>query len=164
MATWGPVGPLQAHVLHMVGANRTGEQSQVRLARAAARMPMPPNLDVGPERIAIEGQQIDKRKARPADLFTLAHTTGAAIVLCDRLFPEATIIVPTPKEWKNGVSKHAHQGRMYQQLGWGYIIIGTGTNRYARPVRPPARFQHISPGQWKHVGDALLLARWAQNH
>ena len=52
-------------------------------------------------------------------------------------------------------------GAWYRELGWGYAIVGTGTSSYARPLNPPAHFDHITAGQWKHVGDALLLAQWA---
>ena len=53
------------------------------------------------------------------------------------------------------------QARLYYDLDWGYEIIGSGLKRYARPNSPPIFFDNITPGQWKHVGDALLLARWA---
>lgn len=161
IAAWDDNGPRSAQVVHLVGANKTGEQSQVRMARAMEDATLCPTLR-GASLIAIEGQQIDKRKARPADLFTLAHTTGSALSWCCKHFDQYTrIVIPTPKEWKGSVAKHAMQGRLYKELGWGSTVIGTGTNRYARPINPPSKFKHVSPGQWKHIGDALLLAKYA---
>lgn len=161
IASWDGNGPRSAQVVHLVGVNKTGEQSQVRMARAMAEATPCPTMH-HPSIIAIEGQQIDKRRARPADLFTLAHTTGSALSWCAHHFDKyARIVIPTPKEWKGQVAKHAMQGRLYLELGWGSTIIGTGTSRYARPNNPTTNFKHISPGQWKHIGDALLLAKYA---
>ncbi len=157
---WNDSGPVGASVIHVV-RRKTSEQSQVLMARQVAQA-IRKGCEWGRvEAVAIEGQQIDKRRARPADLFTLAHTTGMAAVLMVMHYPDALIVIPTPKVWKGRVAKHAHQARLYDDLGWGYKIIGTGDNRYARPLLPPSKFEHITPGAWKHVGDALLLARWA---
>ena len=152
-ATWDEDGPLYAHVAHVVG-----KSSNYEILEALAE----DTIQLGPpEVVAIEGQQIDSRRARPKDLFKLAHVTGAAALRVRQLYPDARILIPTPYEWKKAVAKHAMQARLYDDLGWGYTIIGRGKQRYARPVQPPTRFTHITPGQWKHVGDALLLARWA---
>ncbi len=164
IAAWDDEGPRSAQVCHLVGANRTGEQSQVRMARMMAEVGTTTLLPgtAAPFAIAIEGQQVDRRKVRPADLFTLAHTTGTALLWCVMRFnPMTKIVVTTPDEWKGGVAKHAHQGRLYKALGWGSEVIGSGKSRYARPLMIPKEFSHIKPGQWKHVGDALLLAKWA---
>lgn len=160
IATWDEDGPVAAFVVHAVGRGPKGEQSQVRMARLLQDT-APGIMFDGAETIAIEGQQIDGRRARPRDLFTLAHTTGSAISWCARWFPDARIVVPTPTEWKGGVAKHAMQARLYKSLGWGYEIVGTvAPRRYAVPNTPPPSFNHITKGQWKHVGDALLLAKW----
>jgi hypothetical protein len=163
LALWGDEGPISAEVVHLVGTNKTGEQSQIRMMRALVGRDRP-DFWRGVRTIAIEGQQIDRRTKRPADLFTLAHVTGAAALWMGTHYPDARIIIPTPSEWKGGVAKHAHQGRMYLALGWGSTVVGTGPGRYARPTNVPDPFKHISPGQWKHIGDALLLARWAYEH
>ncbi len=96
-----------------------------------------------------------------ANLFTLAQVAGVGLSWIRDFHPEARCWIPTPTEWKGQLAKHAHQARLYSDLGWGYTIIGSGKNRYARPLTPPPAFQHIKPGQWKHVGDGLLLARSA---
>lgn len=153
-ATWGPQGPIDAQVAHVVGAASNYQMLAV-LANTALLWCDDAKV------VAIEGQQIDRRKARPRDLFKLAHMTGAVALRVRQSLPDAKIIVPTPKEWKGSVAKHAMQARLYAELGWGYTIVGTGTSRYARPKNPSLHFNHITAGQWKHVGDALLLARWA---
>lgn len=162
IAWWNAEGPLGAGVVH---ARRSEGNSAVQMAREIA------NDDDDFEAlfhddvkiVAIEGQQVDGRKARPRDLFTLAHVTGAALLWSCLQYPHATILVPTPTEWKGGVAKHAMQARLYHDIGWGYEIAGSGRGRYARPLKIPLAFDHITPGQWRHVGDALLLARWAYN-
>lgn len=70
--------------------------------------------------------------------------------------------MPDPETWKGGIAKYAHQARLYKELGWGYEIVSKGKpSAYSRPTNPPQKFKHITKGQWKHVGDALLLAKWA---
>jgi hypothetical protein len=161
VAGWNDDGPFAAQVIHVV-RRKTKVQSQVLMAAALADTnPRPELFGLQVMTIAIEGQQKDGRRARPQDLFTLAHVTGSALSWCTEWWGMANIVIPTPKKWKGSVAKHAMQARMYRELGWGYTIIGTGTSKYARPEAPPARFNHITKGQWKHVGDALLLAQWA---
>lgn len=159
IARWGPHGPEAAIVVHVTGSG--DEPSQVSMARALEHFGAMLNTTFV-SFVAIEGQQVDARRARSRDLFTLAHVTGAAIAWAARYMPsDARILVPTPHEWKASVAKHAMQARLYVELGWGYEIIGRGASSYARPVNPPSSFSHITAGQWKHVGDALLLAKWA---
>lgn len=156
---WGPKGPVEVMVVHIPRKRVTeSEQSQVRMARALHKIR--PAFAIATA-VAIEGQQVDGRGARPADLFTLAHTTGAALAWCVQNYPEAHIMVPTPTEWKGQVAKYAHQARLFKDLGWDYTLHGTGKKRYARPVSVPLDFQHVTGPQWKDAADALLLARWA---
>lgn len=153
-ATWIESGPLLAKVVHIVGVS-----SDYQILGALAKEDL---CWLGrPGIVAIEGQQIDARKARTQDLFKLAHVTGAVALLVRQAYRNARILIPTPTEWKGGVAKHAMQARLYNDLGWGYQLVGSGLKRYARPLCIPNAFTHITPGQWKHVGDALLLARWA---
>jgi len=162
IAAWNDHGPMAAQVVHVKQRKGAYVQSQVRMAeRLAGTDPDHPMWGAPVGRIAIEGQQIDGRRARPKDLFTLAHVSGAALAWCMEWFGSAAMFLPTPAEWKGAVAKHAMQARLYSDLGWGYTIHGAGTDRYARPAEAPKNFQHVTRGQWKHVGDALLLARWA---
>ena len=164
VAAWGDDGPLAAQVIHVV-RRKTSVQSQVLMAEALAGTdPISAMFGLRVKTVAIEGQQIDGRRARPADLFTLAHVTGSVLSWAVEWWGMADFVVPTPKKWKGSVAKHAMQARMYRELGWGYTIIGSGASKYARPEAPPARFKNITKGQWKHVGDALLLAQWAYHH
>lgn len=159
-AIWGPDGPVDAGVFHAV--RRKGQQTQVEMSRVLRDSVFWPQADFA--HIAIEGQQKDGRRAAASSLFTLAHVTGAALQCCTERYPDASIRVVTPKEWKGSVAKHAQQARMYRALDWGYTLKGTGTSRYAVPTTPPSHMAHIRATQWKHVGDALLLAQWAQHN
>lgn len=158
---WDHTGPRTARVIHV-----TGKASAYEMMQALSNASPLQWVGTGPQIIAIEGQQVDKRRTGKGDLFKLAHVTGAAYLWVVQQRTGGRILVPTPADWKRGVAKHAHQARLYDELGWGYEIVGAKSaksdSRYARPLRAPSNFSHIEPGQWKHVGDALLLARWAQ--
>lgn len=158
---WSKGEPVGAQVVHVVRRKGvTGGAAVHRMIEALAASQ--PNAHGVVESIAIEGQQIDRREAKPENLFTLAQAAGAVGMWIHDFYPDAQIRIPTPKVWKGQLAKHAHQARLYADLGWDYTIIGSGKNRYARPLNPSSQFQHITPGQWKHVGDALLLGRWAE--
>lgn len=158
-AWWDNDGPAGAAVAHVVRRKGDWRCNILRTAHAINIVESRPDV----WHAAVEGQQVDARKVPVRDLFKLAHVTGLAIgYVCER-HPNARLFVPTPTEWKGGVAKHAMQARLYKDLGWGYTITGIGYSRYARPINPPSTFRHITKGQWKHVGDALLLARWACN-
>ena len=160
-ATWDGSGPGKVWVAHV---KRTKARTIAHTAVAVRQLQREiPSVDV----VAIEGQQIDGRRTGKGDLFTLAHVTGICIAECSRRHQHAEILVPIPFEWKKSVAKHAMQARLYDSLGWGYEIRGKKTarsdNRWSVPVHAPSKFQHVTDTQWKHVGDALLLARWAHD-
>lgn len=157
---WADGLPVGAQVIHVIRRKGVVGGASVMQMVDALRRTQPQEHGVV-ESVAIEGQQIDRREARPADLFTLAQATGAVAYWLRDYHPDALFRIAPPKEWKGQVAKHAHQARLYSDLGWGYTIIGSGKGKYARPLRIPSNFHHITPGQWKHCGDALLLARWA---
>lgn len=156
---WDDNGPVTAQVAHVIRSRAKGNHILTQTAAKIRNVTTRP----GVVRIAVEGQQFDKRTKSKRDIFQLAQVAGIAIHEAMGRYPGARLFVPTPSEWKGGVAKHAHQARLYKDLGWGYQIVGTGSSRYAQPITPPSSFSHISPGQWKHVGDALLLARWAHS-
>lgn len=156
IAAWNDDGPVSAGVVHV-----SGSASNYQMIDALARERLVwPLGEVST--IAIEGQQRDGRKTGKGDLFKLAHMTGAVALWIRQQFPRARLLIPTPERWKGQLPKAVMQARLYDQFGWGYEMIGAGKPAdYARPIVPPKHFHHITDGQWKHVGDALLLARWA---
>lgn len=170
---WDSSGPVTASVVHLKqDASLTGPERVMRMIHA-----MQPRLNELPiiwtqtvKSIVVEGQSLRRQggaqHARPGDIVKLAQVAGAALGLLMEVFGDSCsdYYLPEPEAWKGSVAKHAMQARLYADLGWRYEIIGTGKGRYARPKNIPTNFRHISKGQWKHVGDALLLARWAYEH
>jgi hypothetical protein len=152
----GPVAATVAHVIRRKGQDRSLMHTAHAIKHSTSRQ--------GVTIVAVEGQQIDSRTKRKADILKLAQVAGLCVAYVADRYPAARLLVPTPTEWKGGVAKHAHQGRLYKDLGWDFEFAGSGTGRYARPTNPPKTFDNIKAGQWKHVGDALLLARWAYHH
>lgn len=116
-----------------------------------------------PFRIAVEAQTLarmgPKQHKRPQDIVILGNVAGAALLASRYFFPRALLCFPTPEQWKGQIPKAVMQARLYDELGWGYEMFASGS--YAVPLRPTAVFSNITHGQWKHVGDALLLAKWA---
>lgn len=111
--------------------------------------------------VAVEAQTLmrsgHRQHKRPQDIVILGNVAGAILMQCVQA---RNLLFPTPEEWKGQIPKAVMQARMFSDLGWGYQMVGKDQD-YARPLRIPEGFSHISSGQWKHVGDALLLARWA---
>ena len=160
-AWWDSNGPVDMVVAHVI--RKTGDKQIVcKTVRAIEAVEMVSTYCEDTSVIVVEGQQLDKRKASVQSIFSLARVAGVALSHAVRCLPDARLLVPTPRDWTRGVAKHANQARMYGELGWGYEIVGSTKNGYARPLKVPAKFKHITKGQWKHVGDAMLLARWAQ--
>jgi hypothetical protein len=131
-----------------------------------------------PDWCAVEGQEArqvrGKYHARPLDLIHLGNVAGLAVMRVARGYLHGCgLYWPKPAEWKGSVEKHAMQARLYEELGWGYEIVWKnqkspiGRSRkgdYAVPqahtLVTPGLGTDIAPTEWKHVGDALLLARW----
>lgn len=162
IALWDADGPVFADLIR---AKRGPGPGPARLADALLFYDQE-DLDSAAEggsidRVVIEGQQKDRRTKSFANIITLAQSAGVATAWAKTWFPNADFYIPTPSEWKGQVEKSAHQARLYTDLGWGYTIHGSGKNKYARPVKPWPHFEHIQPGAWKDVGDALRLAQWA---
>lgn len=171
LAAWGDNGPLTATVVHVpsTAQNRgtKGVLNMIGKLDEAFEFLGSAMRDTFGEQdlvVAVEGQQWDaraKRGVRPLDIIHLGQVTGAAISAAHRCLRPRDLYFPTPTEWKGQVAKYAHQARLYEELGWGYEIVASGASRYARPKQVPEGFARVSKGQWKHVGDAILLARWA---
>lgn len=168
IGVWNHDGPVSAYVVHLKrekGLER--EEAVDRMVREfRSRVHSLYEEHEEPEIIVMEGQSLkrsgSKKHRRPDDIVRLAQVAAQCLGMLRIVYDSlgTSFEFPDPERWKGHVAKHAMQARLYKQLGWGYTIIGTGDNKYARPVNPPATFNHISKGQWKHVGDALLLAKW----
>lgn len=153
--------PSHAEVIHVVRRKGRVKQAAVLdMVKAMWALPsmMPPSMRA----VAIEAQTLrrmgPKQHKRPEDIVVLGNVAGAALGMLALSVPKDRLLFPTPEEWKGSVPKAVMQARLYTDLDWGYEMVGED---YARPMRPPSAFNNISAGQWKHVGDALLLARWA---
>lgn len=158
IAAWGADGPLWATVVHHKRDKKlTGNQRVVRMIRSIQSATVGLHCGVA----AIEGQELTYHHKRPGDIVKLAQVAGAWFSYFDKFVVHKCCYLPTPQEWKGSIAKHAHQARLYKALGWGFEIAASGKNRYARPLSVPLIFDNISRGQWKHVGDAILLAKWA---
>lgn len=161
VAAWDDSGPVAAHV---VQARRergvVGGEAVMRMFMALTR----PFGSLGiPDAYAVEAQELRRggaaRHARPEDIVHLANVAGMAVMRLAATYPGTPCYFPKPAEWKGSVPKAAMQARLYEELGWGYDLKGTGTACYAIPNQTPAEFARFGAA-WKHVGDALLLARW----
>jgi len=168
IGVWNHDGPVTAYVVHLKRETGLGREEAVdRMVREfRSRVYQLHEEHEDAEVIVMEGQSLRRRGAaqhkRPDDIVRLAQVAAQCLGMLRIVFDSlaTSFEFPDPETWKGSVAKHAMQARLYKSLGWGYTIVGTGSNRYARPVNPPASFNHISKGQWKHVGDALLLAKW----
>ncbi len=164
---WNDAGPVTAFVMHEKEDKSLSGRERVERMCASCYFSLRTALgDHEITRVAVEGQSLKRtgaaQHARPGDIVKLAQVAGNVLgQLMQRLGTSVVFDLPEPEEWKGSVAKHAMQARLYEDLGWGYAIAGTGKGRYARPTYIPSSFRHITKGQWKHVGDALLLARWA---
>jgi len=184
IASWDDLGPVTAHVVS-VPKKITGTDALLSMMHELSK-PWPMlgrvmgegcthyYLDEFPDWCAVEGQETrqvrGKYHARPLDLIHLGNVAGMCVMrVALRYLNGCGLYWPKPSEWKGSVEKHAMQARLYEEIGWGYEVVWKnqrapiGRSRkgeYAVPQNPPAEFDNISLMEWKHVGDALLLARW----
>lgn len=150
-------GPRSAGII-TVSRKLKQQDAVVQMVDALAMHLEPDRHDI--TRVAVEAQTLQRtgprQHKRPQDIVVLGNVAGAVLgVLAARGFV-ARLRFPTPEEWKGQIPKEVMQARLYDELGWGYIQKST----YSVPLRIPQGFKHVAEGAWKHVGDALLLARW----
>lgn len=170
IASWDNQGPVAAHVVS-VTRKLTGTDALLAMMHALsapwpefARQHITRDV-ILPDWCAVEGQELRRgpggHHARPEDIVRLGQVAGMAVMRVARGYLHGCgIYFPKPSEWKGSVPKAAMQARLYEELGWGYVIHGMKSSAYSIPEHAPASFRHVSKTQWKHMGDALLLARW----
>lgn len=166
---WQDGQPIWSDVIHVPKRKGVIRQEAVLEMTAAICKELPGILDgniIGG--IAVEAQTLRrigmKQHKRPEDIVILGNVAGAILGFCMAHGTMGTraVFFPTPEEWKGQIPKEVMQARLYSDLGWGYEMAAS--NSYARPLKIPALgFPGHGSGKWKHVGDALLLARWAAN-
>lgn len=114
---------------------------------------------------AIESQEprhAVRKGARTTDLITLATVSGAVAGSVASLYPNM-LLLPKPWMWKGNVPKQVHQARIFSAMGMGYIPVGKNpSDGYCRPKDPPDCVKHIKQTHWKHLADAIGLARYAR--
>jgi hypothetical protein len=164
IGAWNDGKPLDAFVAHRPRSKGKPQQDAVKemlwCLRSRLRA-IAENTKWEPTIVAVEAQTLQRtglrQHKRPQDIVVLGNVAGVALAVCAEVWPAATLLFPTPEGWKGQIPKEVMQARLYDQLGWGYDQKET----YSVPVNIPLGFTKISTGQWKHVGDALLIAKWA---
>lgn len=180
IASWDDQGPVAAHVVS-TPRKLKGTDAMLAMMQALSDSwpefhrqppigaPAEPTSRRGlwrtPDFCAVEGQELRRgpgaQHSRPQDIVHLGNVAGMCVMRVARGYLHGCgLYWPKPSEWKGSVAKHAMQARLYTELKWGYELRGAKGAAYATPIYPPKQFVGISAGQWKHVGDALLLARW----
>lgn len=185
ITSWDDLGPVAAHVVHVPRVKGRVENEAVLAMMIELSKPWPSlqreqaaeDLIELPDFCAVEAQELSRARnaqhRRPQDIVTLGQVAGMALMRVARGYLHGCgLYFPKPSEWKGSVEKHAMQARLYDELGWGYEIIWKNQNAplgrsrkgdYAIPKgNPGGGFAETCSRQeqWKHVGDALLLARW----
>jgi len=128
---------------------------------------------------AVESQEIAytaKGGKNPRSLLLLANISGALLASAhflwgsndgstgDKTGDGTLLMLPAPQAWKGSIPKQAHQLHVLRELGWEPEKVGPLKTGYCRPKVIPATVLNadvINPSDWKHVIDAIGLARWA---
>jgi hypothetical protein len=116
--------------------------------------------------IVVEGQGIWRNNASPPQhILNLGIAAGMAMGSFSAQWPRAECRLPKPDEWKGGTTKHIHQARLCQKLGWDYEKKGSSdATKYCQPTTPKTEYSQdvgFNPGDWKHALDAVGLALFA---
>jgi len=113
----------------------------------------------------VEGQKF-YGKSLPEDLIRLATVSGACLAALNRSWlGQARLVQPT--HWKGSVDKTTNQARTLKDYGVGFKVVG-GLKGYCVPTTNKEKLPTIwtsdgSPplqSDWKHVLDAVGIARW----
>lgn len=102
-------------------------------------------------------------KAPPKDIIKLTVVAGALAGAVEVASGgRVAKLMPFPSEWKGQVPKPIHQARIFAH--YGILATQLPTHCYPAGCKAIARVQGaaaIKRGDWKHVADAIGLARWA---
>lgn len=176
IASWDDQGPVAGHVVHVPRVKGRVENEAVLAMMTELTKPWPefgrpqPDACEGarcemPEWCAVEAQELARgpgaQHRRPQDIVTLGQVAGMAVMRVARGYLHGCgLYFPKPSEWKGSVPKHVMQARLYTELGWGYTFAAKNAYALPGPLSRAAFSFTGTAGQWKHLGDALLLARW----
>ncbi len=142
------------HKLIAVGVIR-GDGTVESMFVAAHGVPVQRDMDL----IGVEGQEIHHGgKAPPHDIIKLAQFAGVIGAALKGIYC-CPLEIPKPSEWKKQVPKPIHQRRSYTAYG----LRCDEAAGYCYPVGDLSAIEGASAlnqGDWKHVGDAIGLARW----
>lgn len=121
-----------------------------------------------------------KSGRNPRSLLFLANISGAVVSLFRMVYPNAELHLTAPQKWKGNVPKLTHQGRIMLAQGWEFSKRtskgekGADRDGYCVPtkIEPPIlqsafedgdQAQEIGTADWKHINDAIGIARWLRD-
>lgn len=112
--------------------------------------------------IVVEGQEhYSESRVDPNDLIKVAQVTGGICGIVRSMFPTIPQVIPLPKAWKGGTPKQISQARAFSHYGIQYSTAAGYC--YPSGCAVAAKIQGagaLNKGDWKHVADAVALARW----
>jgi len=160
IATWTDDGPEAIHIIHVPKRKGRIENIAALDMLLALTKPWPINPQV--DFAAVESQELGRSRfhKRPQDIVTLGQVAGMACMRLAAAYLDIGIYFPKPSEWKKQKAKHAMQASLYSDLGWGFEVIYDKAKKPQYAVPGPACPYSLPKTQWKHAGDALLLAKW----
>lgn len=166
MAAWDDQCKAWYFAIAKVRRELTGEQavcamcSEVRLIDIV-------DFRQGGACVSIESQEValrgSRRSVRPADLIKIATVSGAFAAHAFHSLKTPHMRIPTPTEWTGGVPKAVGQARLMTQERVAYTKAG-GQAPYCVPTQIPDNWHlgNVAKSDWKHIIDAMRLARWGQ--
>jgi hypothetical protein len=155
---WAAVNSSEILAVGVLRRKRSGKIGMVEMLSL-----WEPNIGSSGDRLVgvVEGQSLHYgSNVNPDDLFKLAHTAGAAAASLFRA-GFRNVLIPKPEDWKGQVPKQIHQARVLNKFGILYeqladYCVPSGCARLAR-IQGAAS---LNRGDWKHVVDAIGLARY----
>jgi len=113
----------------------------------------------------VESQEIAytaRQGMNPRSMIPVAHVAGGVAAMFNAVYSPSIQYLVKPQFWKGSVRKGIHQARTLAKLGWSYEVIGSGDDKYCRPLNTPpvSGAENLNKGDWKHVVDAIALGMW----